>query len=97
MLNYSVIILLVLCLGASLSDTVCSFYPSTASITCTDVQSDSLPRVKSTDVLSDNQASAELLCSHGQPVLHKNMVAHLQNLSKLKIEVSSPAHQEKSF
>ena len=92
MLNHSVIILLVLCLGTSLSDTVCSFSPSTASITCTDVQSDSPSKVKSTDVQSDNLASAELVCSHGQPVLHKNMFAHLQNLSKLEIERCPALH-----
>ena len=92
MYNHSVPILLVLCLGTSLSDTVCSFSPSTASITCTDVPSDSLPRRKSTDVPRDNQASAELVCSHDQPVLQKNVFTHLQNLSKLEIERCPALH-----
>ena len=84
MSNPSVLILLVLCLGTSLSDTVCSFSPSTASITCTDVQSDGLPSMKSTDVQSDNQAYAEIDCRHDQPVLHKNIFAHLQNCTSGK-------------
>ena len=62
-----------------MSKTVCLFFSSSASIVIT-------------DVLSDNQAFAEIDCSHGQPVLHISRLVQAGDR-----EVSSLAHQEKIF